>query len=128
MSEPFVFLGNLPKPTPEERAKAERLIEKAKAEGNPWAKMAGIFRGDPFLDEWVEIMRENRRKADEDPGYTFSEAAIRRYNALLAMMLNIGKMDLRIAAIALEENAVVITRNLRDFGRVPGLACENWAD
>lgn len=73
-------------------------------------------------------MRENRRKADEDPGYTFSEAAIRRYNALLAMMLNIGKMDLRIAAIALEENAVVITRNLRDFGRVPGLACENWAD
>lgn len=43
MSEPFVFLGNLPKPTPEERAKAERLIEKAKAEGNPWAKMAGIF-------------------------------------------------------------------------------------
>jgi len=59
---------------------------------------------------------------------TFSESAIRRYNALLAMKLNIGKMDLRIAAIALEENAVVITRNLRDFGRVPGLTCENWAD
>ena len=59
---------------------------------------------------------------------TFSEAAIRRYNALLAMKLNIGKMDLRIAAIALEDDAVVITRNLRDFGRVPGLACENWAD
>ena len=69
MSEPFVFLGNLPKPTPEERAKAERLIEKAKAEGNPWAKMAGIFRDDPLFDEWVKIMRENRRKADEDPDY-----------------------------------------------------------
>lgn len=73
-------------------------------------------------------MRENRRKADEDPDYTFSEAAIRRDNGLLVMKLNIGKMDLRIAAIALEENAVVITHNLRDFGRVPGLACENWAD
>ena len=59
---------------------------------------------------------------------TFSEAAIHRYNALLAMKLNIGKMDLRIAAIALEEDATVITRNLRDFGRVPGLKCENWAD
>jgi len=67
MSEPFVFLGNLPKPTPEERAEAERLIKKAKAEGNPWAKTAGIFRDDPLFDEWVEIMRENRRKADEEP-------------------------------------------------------------
>ena len=67
MSEPFVFLGNLPKPTPEERAEAERLIEKAKAEGHPWAKMAGMFRDGPVFDEWVKIMRENRRKADEAP-------------------------------------------------------------
>lgn len=59
---------------------------------------------------------------------TFSEAAIARYNALLAMKLNVGKMDLRIAAIALEAGATVITRNLRDFQRVPELACENWAD
>lgn len=59
---------------------------------------------------------------------TLSEDAITRYNALLAMKLNVGKMDLQIAAIALEAGATVITRNLRDFGRVPGLACENWAD
>ena len=59
---------------------------------------------------------------------TFSEAAIRRFNVLVAMKLNIGKIDLRIAAIALEEDAVAVTRNLRDFGRAPGLACENWAD
>ena len=59
---------------------------------------------------------------------TFSEAAIARYNALLALKLNVGKMDLRIAAIALEAGARVITRNLRDFQRVPELACENWAD
>jgi tRNA(fMet)-specific endonuclease VapC len=58
----------------------------------------------------------------------FSEAAIARYNLLLAMKLNVGKMDLRIAAIALEEGATVITRNLRDFQRVPELICENWAD
>jgi tRNA(fMet)-specific endonuclease VapC len=59
---------------------------------------------------------------------TFSEAAIRRYRFLLSLKLNIGGMDLRIAAIALEEDATVITRNLRDFERVPQLKCENWAD
>lgn len=59
---------------------------------------------------------------------SFSEAAIARYNSLLAMKLNVGKMDLRIAAIALEEGATVVTRNLRDFRRVPELICENWAD
>lgn len=58
----------------------------------------------------------------------FSEAAIARYKTLSAMKLNVGKMDLRIAAIALEEGATVITRNLRDFQRVPELICENWAD
>ena len=64
-----MFLGDMPKPTPEEKASAERLLEKARSEGNPWAEMAGIFRDDPLFDEWVEIMRENRRKADEDPNF-----------------------------------------------------------
>lgn len=59
---------------------------------------------------------------------TFSGAAIARYKSLLAKRLNVGKMDLRIAAIALEAGATVITRNLHDFERVPGLTCENWAD
>lgn len=56
----------------------------------------------------------------------FDVAAIARYRELQEAKLNIGKMDTRIAAIALVNNATVVTRNLRDFGRVPGLVCENW--
>ena len=35
-------------------------------------------------------------------------------------------MDLRIASIALTTGSILLSRNLRDFHRVPGLAVEDW--
>ena len=60
------------------------------------------------------------------PILSFSEPAILRFEQLLTMKLNIGKMDLRIAAIALQLGHTVVTRNTRDFRRVPGLSIEDW--
>jgi tRNA(fMet)-specific endonuclease VapC len=40
--------------------------------------------------------------------------------------LRIGPMDLKIAAIALDRGALLISRNLRDFRRVPNLRVEDW--
>jgi tRNA(fMet)-specific endonuclease VapC len=35
-------------------------------------------------------------------------------------------MDLKIAAIVLTHNALLISRNLKDFRKVPGLKVEDW--
>ena len=52
--------------------------------------------------------------------------ALARYEALRRMKLNVRKIDLRIAAIVLEIGATLVSRNLRDFRRVPGLVVEDW--
>ncbi|HZZ79499.1 MAG TPA: type II toxin-antitoxin system VapC family toxin [Gemmataceae bacterium] len=36
-------------------------------------------------------------------------------------------MDLRIASIVLANDATLLTRNLRDFQRIPGLKVEDWS-
>ena len=57
----------------------------------------------------------------------FPVPAIRRFGALKKLKLNAGPNDLRIAAIALDAGGIVVTHNLRDFRRVPGLICEDWS-
>jgi tRNA(fMet)-specific endonuclease VapC len=57
----------------------------------------------------------------------FEEPAIRRYEGLIRLKLNVRKMDLRIAAAALECGATLVTRNARDFKLVPHLVIADWS-
>ena len=59
---------------------------------------------------------------------SFTEETIDRFETLRSQKLGVRANDLRIAAIALVNGATVVTRNVADFGRVPGLLVENWAD
>jgi tRNA(fMet)-specific endonuclease VapC len=61
------------------------------------------------------------------PILPFQPGAIARYKHLIGLKLNVGRMDLRIAAIVLEHGGILVTRNKRDFGRVPGLILEDWS-
>jgi tRNA(fMet)-specific endonuclease VapC len=58
---------------------------------------------------------------------SFTEPAIARYDELNSQKLQVRKTDLRIAAIVLEQNAVLVTRNLVDFQQIPGLVIEDWS-
>jgi tRNA(fMet)-specific endonuclease VapC len=62
------------------------------------------------------------------PVLPFTQPAMLCFEQLRLMRLNVGAMDLRISAIALENGLTVVTRNLRDLSRVPGLTCMDWSD
>jgi tRNA(fMet)-specific endonuclease VapC len=57
----------------------------------------------------------------------YDEAAHDRFAALRPQFRRLGTLDLRIACITLVNNATLLTRNVRDFRQVPGLAFEDWS-
>ena len=60
----------------------------------------------------------------------FDVSAMQAYGPLRAELQRrgppIGALDMLIAAHALALGATLVTNNLDEFQRVPGLACENW--
>lgn len=62
----------------------------------------------------------------------FDPAASAEYGEIRAYLQRqgtpIGPLDMLIAGHARAEGAVLVTNNVREFERVPGLAVENWAE
>jgi tRNA(fMet)-specific endonuclease VapC len=60
----------------------------------------------------------------------FDDAAADEYGRLRAHLaasgLMIGPNDLMIASIALARGLILVTHNVREFSRVPGLVVEDW--
>lgn len=57
---------------------------------------------------------------------SLTAGAAARCSAFKKAKLKIKTMDLRIACIALESGATLVTRNRSDFEIVPGLQWEDW--
>jgi tRNA(fMet)-specific endonuclease VapC len=56
----------------------------------------------------------------------FDQRAAAEFQELRRLRIRIGTMDLRIAAIVLAQDATLLSRNLSDFRKVPGLKVEDW--
>jgi tRNA(fMet)-specific endonuclease VapC len=76
---------------------------------NPYERLAELF---DFLAEWDII--------------SLNEAAADLFAQLRRQKIRIGSQDLKIAAISMTENALLLSANLRDFQKVPGLRVESW--
>jgi tRNA(fMet)-specific endonuclease VapC len=57
----------------------------------------------------------------------FRAAAVQGYLAFRKQLPRLGKLDLAIAAIVLEEGGVLVTRNRSDFAQVLQLHIEDWS-
>ena len=70
---------------------------------------------------WMQVLAPYSMLNFDEPG-AVEHARIRallRHNP-------IGERDLLIASIALANGLAVVTHNLDEFQRVPGLRCEDW--
>ena len=47
---------------------AKLRLKHSQAE-NPWLKIAGIFKDDPFMEEWKQAMAEYRNQIEKDDNY-----------------------------------------------------------
>lgn len=59
---------------------------------------------------------------------SFDLASHNIYDNFIAQKFRGGRQDLKIAAIALAYNAILVTRNQRDFEHIPGLQIEDWTN
>jgi len=60
------------------------------------------------------------------PVLPFDEGAIAIFDRVRRQKVRVATMDLRIAAIAISNSLVLLTRNISDFSKVPRLITEDW--
>jgi tRNA(fMet)-specific endonuclease VapC len=56
----------------------------------------------------------------------FNERAVDIVEGVRRQEVRVGIMDLKIASTALANDALLLSANHRDFGKVPGLRVEDW--
>jgi tRNA(fMet)-specific endonuclease VapC len=81
------------------------------------------------LPQEIEAYRRLHRNLDDFCTIEildFEEEATAEFQRLRGMKIRIGTMDLKIAAITLAHDATLLSRNLVDFKKVPGLKVEDW--
>jgi tRNA(fMet)-specific endonuclease VapC len=96
-----------------------------------------------MLSGWYTLLRKAKRKEQIVTAYDrlatsveflaafsllrFPAGAVDRIEQFKSMKLGVRGQDMRIAAIVLEYGGTLVTRNSRDFQRIPGLTIEDWS-
>lgn len=90
----------------------------------------------------LDLVHQQRNKPREPEAYAFfcavlatfhefrvlpyTQEAARIFQSFAPEVKRIGSRDCRIAAISIAHGATVVTHNVRDFSRIPGVQFEDW--
>ena len=97
--------------------------------------LCNIVKAELYFGAYKSQKREHnlvvlQRFFDGFPILEFDEQAAEYYGRIRSELEKngqpIGPYDLQIAAIALRHDVTLVTHNVREFARVPGLQLEDW--
>ena len=94
---------------------------------NGWYTQIRRAKNDEQMARAYAALQQTLDIGSRVPILAFDRAAIQRFNELRKRGRRVGTNDLKIAATVMEHEAVLVTRNQSDFGRIPGLAFEDWS-
>lgn len=119
----------------------DRLQERLRQQGQTELTVT-IVTFQEQVQGWLAYINGARTSADLLRGYAnlggilvdfcramilpFDQAALDRFVELRKHRPRLSTQDLRIASIALATGSILLTRNLRDFRKVPDLTAEDW--
>ena len=78
--------------------------------------------------EAYQRLRRHLENYRQIPVLDFDKAAAAEFDSLRRARVRVGTMDLKIAAIVLSHGATLLSRNVVDFEKVPGLKMEDWIE
>lgn len=121
-------------------AEAHRLKQRLDQAGEPFGTT--ILTVEEVMRGWLAAIRRTTDPFRQINAYTklrqlfrffatwevleWTNASAVRFAELKAAKVRVGTMDLKIASVAIANDATLLTRNLNDFQDVPGLRAADW--
>jgi tRNA(fMet)-specific endonuclease VapC len=129
-----LFLGNYP-PVRDRvlQTKAECSITVISVQEifNGWVGQLNRVENEAYKIEIYQRLHLTTQFIQQMSVINYEQAASDRYQQIIKVNPILAKRrlekDMRIAAIALANDAIIVTRNKRDFEQVPKLTIEDWS-
>ena len=91
-----------------------------------WLSEVALEKTERGVVPVYERLNDMRKLYQAVAVWQYADEAAEIFTRLRKERVRIGAPDLRIASIALANNATVLTANRKHFGQVPGLSFEDW--